>query len=118
MHRRNPFQRKRPRIDTMLLQRHQMFIRHPDRRLIIVSVKRNKTYINVWNADGEGDVIAVMRIDHHTAFDGYGWDLRQLAHILDGAIGRICPICRRELSGGKTFCSNACRQASYRARKG
>lgn len=112
------FPRKRPAIDMMLLQRHQMFIRHPDRRLLIVSVKKGRTFVNEWLADGEGDVIGIGRINQSIGFDGYGWDLKTLIEALDKYIGRVCGFCGTRIAHNRLYCSDKCRMASYRARKG
>lgn len=111
------FRRKRPTLDMMLLQRHQMFIRHPDNRLLIVSVKRGKTFINEWDLRAE-TIVGIGRIDAYMGFDGYGWELTTLLASLDRYLGRVCRHCGRAISHNRLYCSDKCRMASHRARKG
>lgn len=111
------FRRKRPTLDMMLLQRHQMFIRHPDGRLFIISVKRGRTFINLWDVRNE-TIVGIGRVDVGMGFDGYGWDLAALIAALDTYMGRVCGFCGRAISHNRLYCSDGCRQGAYRARKG
>lgn len=109
----------RRRIDpfaAMQVARTRVFVRHTDGRLLIVSYAADRTLITA--LDGQDSTTAIATFSGRLAFDGSGWDMRELAHILDECIGRICMVCGTRIESHRLYCSDGCKQSAYRARNG